>query len=320
MAQPLPIDLGVLDLMMQRFASAMTAGWIGLTPEALKIFSSLAVAEVALVTPMYLLAREAVWKHIFYLLLKFGFFVVLVRNLKWFTETFMNWVVWAGLQIGGGTIDVPTFLSPGNIMLMGTQTTTPLLEYIQNLQGPVSSIINGPTILAMTIMMLIAWLCFFLIAAHIIIALIEFQLLSVMGLILLPWGVFRHTAFLAEGIVGGIVGSAVRLGVLAAITSIIVPVLASQQLPIATSTGNIPWQAALALCAAAGVMLIISWKAPNYAAALLGSGPAMTGQTAVTMGAVAVAAGAKALSGVPGAMATGVGAGRRVYARARGTT
>jgi type IV secretion system protein TrbL len=142
-------------------------------------------------------------------------------------------------------------------------------------------------------MTLIAWICFLLIACHIVIAQMEFQLLTVMALLLIPWGVFSHTVFLAEGVIGGIVGGAVRLGTLAAVTSIMVPILKSPLLNVGLPNGEVTYQSGLSLMAAAVILLLASWSAPNFAASLLGTGPSLTGQSLVRAAAVsAVAAGA----------------------------
>jgi P-type conjugative transfer protein TrbL len=69
-----------------------------------------------------------------------------------------------------------------------------------------------------------AWLVvvasFFVLAIQLFVTLIEFKLTTLSGFVLVPFGLFGKTAFLAERVLGNIIGSGVKILVLAVIVGI----------------------------------------------------------------------------------------------------
>jgi P-type conjugative transfer protein TrbL len=72
--------------------------------------------------------------------------------------------------------------------------------------------------------LLIAWLIvvisFFIMAIQLFVSLIEFKLTTLAGFVLVPFGLFGRTAFLAEKVLGNVVSSGVKILVLAVIIGI----------------------------------------------------------------------------------------------------
>src|SRR5215472_1828337 len=72
--------------------------------------------------------------------------------------------------------------------------------------------------------LLIAWLvvvvAFFILAVQLFVTLIEFKLTTLAGFVLVPFGLFGKTAFLAERVLGNIIASGVKILVLAVIVGI----------------------------------------------------------------------------------------------------
>jgi TrbL/VirB6 plasmid conjugal transfer protein len=72
--------------------------------------------------------------------------------------------------------------------------------------------------------LLTAWLvvlvAFFILAIQLFVTLIEFKLTTLAGFILVPFGLFSKTAFLAERVLGNVVASGVKVLVLAVIVGI----------------------------------------------------------------------------------------------------
>ena len=73
-------------------------------------------------------------------------------------------------------------------------------------------------------MLLFAWvmvlLAFFILAIQLFVTLIEFKLTTLAGFVLIPFGLFGKTAFLAERVLGNVVSSGVKVLVLAVIVGI----------------------------------------------------------------------------------------------------
>jgi type IV secretion system protein TrbL len=145
---------------------------------------------------------------------------------------------------------------------------------------------------------------------------IELQLLMVCGLVLLPFGVFRPTAFLAEKVFGLIIAFAIRILVLSLIIGI-----ADARLGAITPADIINIPHMITLLVMALVLCVLAWHAPSLAAGLLtgtpnlspaqavGSGAAMVGSQAVRAAGALAASPVVAAAGVAtGAVAGGLGA------------
>ncbi len=72
--------------------------------------------------------------------------------------------------------------------------------------------------------LMFAWaivlLSFFVLAIQLFVTLIEFKLTTLAGFVLVPFGLFGKTAFLAERVLGNVVASGVKVLVLAVIVGI----------------------------------------------------------------------------------------------------
>src|SRR6202034_3880462 len=72
--------------------------------------------------------------------------------------------------------------------------------------------------------LLVAWLIvvisFFIMAIQLFVSLIEFKLTTLAGFVLVPFGLFGKTAFLAEKVLGNVIASGVKVMVLAVIVGI----------------------------------------------------------------------------------------------------
>jgi len=99
---------------------------------------------------------------------------------------------------------------------------------------------------------------------------LEFYLISALGLILVPFGVFKHTSFLAEKVFGAIIAFGIRLMVLAFILSVTQQTLSSFVLPPDPTVKQI----SLVLFTAVTVMGL-SWHAPAIASGLMAGSPGL---------------------------------------------
>ena len=74
------------------------------------------------------------------------------------------------------------------------------------------------------VVLLFAWvivlLAFFILAVQLFVTLIEFKLTTLAGFVLIPFGLFGKTAFLAERVLGNVISSGVKVLVLAVIVGI----------------------------------------------------------------------------------------------------
>ena len=98
------------------------------------------------------------------------------------------------------------------------------------------------------VVLLFAWvmvlLAFFILAIQLFVTLIEFKLTTLAGFVLIPFGLFGKTAFLAERVLGNVVSSGVKVLVLAVIVGI-GSTLFSQFTPASAATSRrsrTPWR------------------------------------------------------------------------------
>ena len=133
--------------------------------------------------------------------------------------------------------------------------------------------------------LLIAWLIvvisFFIMAIQLFVTLIEFKLTTLAGFVLVPFGLFGRTAFLAEKVLGNVVSSGVKVLVLAVIVGI-----GSTIFGQFTSGFNNPptIDDALTLILAALSLLGLSIFGPGIANGLIAGGPQLGAGAAVGTG------------------------------------
>ncbi|TIV90067.1 MAG: P-type conjugative transfer protein TrbL, partial [Mesorhizobium sp.] len=72
--------------------------------------------------------------------------------------------------------------------------------------------------------MLLAWalvlLAFFILAIQLFVTLIEFKLTTLAGFVLIPFGLFGKSAFMAERVLGNVISSGIKVLVLGVIIGI----------------------------------------------------------------------------------------------------
>ena len=168
------------------------------------------------------------------------------------------------------------------------------------------------------IILLFAWLVvllsFFILAIQLFVTLIEFKLATLAGFILVPFGLFNKTAFMAERVLGLVISSGVKVLVLAVIVGIGSTIFGEFT---AGFTGEPTIEDAMAIVLAALSMLALGIFGPGIANGIVSGGPQLGAGAAVGAG---LAAGGLAVGGVAGArMAVGAaGAGARGAAAVAG--
>ena len=147
--------------------------------------------------------------------------------------------------------------------------------------------------------LLIAWLvvlvAFFILAVQLFVTLIEFKLTTLAGFVLVPFGLFGKTAFLAERVLGNVVTSGVKVLVLAVIVGIGTTLFGEFTQGFG---GNQPsLEDALALVLAALSLLGLGIFGPGIANGLISGAPQLGAGAAVG---TALAAGGLGVAGAVG--------------------
>ena len=241
-----------------------------------------------------------------------GVFAFIIGNFNSLAQIVYNSFAGLGLEAGGGTISQAQLLQPGRLAQVGITAGQPVLDSVSDLMGFTSFFDNFLQIAILLIAWLIVVISFFIMAIQLFVGLIEFKLTTLAGFVLVPFGLFGRTAFLAEKVLGNVVSSGVKILVLAVIVGI-----GSQLFGQFTSGFNNPPTIAdaLTLILAALALLALTIFGPGIANGLIAGGPQLGAGAAVGTGMAVAGVGVAAA----GLAAGGIGvAGGLIAGTARG--
>ncbi len=219
----------------------------------------------------------------------------------------------AGSRVGGvpGQAEVeplsvrqPDSIIERGFLLVGKQ--------VAESSSGVFGILAGGFTLLLAFMTLMAFAVLALVCA---VTYIELQLLMVCGMILLPFGVFRPTAFLAEKVFGMIVSFAVRILVLSVMIGI-----ANDRLTTVGPADISNWPHMVNLAVLALLLSVLGWHAPSMAASLLTGTPSLNPGAAMATGAAMVGSSAMRVVGSAASAPYAAGAGAVAGALAGGAS
>jgi type IV secretion system protein TrbL len=192
---------------------------------------------------------------------------------------------------GGGSSDVSLLMDPSRLAGYGLDATAPLTQKLADL---------GMTDLSDLLVFELGYLailgCFLIMAINVFLAVLEYYLFVALVGILLPFGVFGPTKFLAEKAVGAVVAAGVKLMTLAFLTAAVEPVIRNIHFAGPEITLNELWSMFLTICS----LMLLCWKAPSLAASLLAGSPNLGHGDAFQAGQTAVLAGAAVAHAVMG--------------------
>ena len=145
---------------------------------------------------------------------------------------------------------------------------------------------------------------FFILAVQLFVTLIEFKLTTLAGFVLIPFGLFGKSAFMAERVLGNVISSGIKVLVLAVIIGIGSTLFSQFTAGFANQTPTI--DQAMAIVLAALSLLGLGIFGPGIANGLVSGGPQLGAGAAVGTG--LAAGGALVAAGAAGGMALRGGA------------
>ncbi len=293
---------GVIDGFLSTFTQYIDSGF-GLVQGDVRWLAGVLIAiDITLAGLFWAMAPdEDVLARLIKKTLYIGVFAFIIGNYNNLAQIIYNSFADLGLKAGGGTLTSAQLLQPGKVAQVGIDAGKPILTSISGLMGSTSFFDNFIQIAILLIAWLIVVISFFIMAIQLFVSLIEFKLTTLAGFVLVPFGLFGRTAFLAEKVLGNVVSSGVKILVLAVIVGI-----GSTIFSQFTSGFNNPptIDDALTLILAALAMLGLSIFGPGIANGLIAGGPQLGAGAAVGTGLAVAGIGA---AGV-GLAAAGVGA------------
>jgi type IV secretion system protein TrbL len=293
---------GVIDRFLEVFTSYIDSGFGLLGGEVAFLSSTLVAIDIALAGLFWALAPdEDVIARLIRKTLYVGFFAFLIGNFNNLAKIIFNSFSGLGLKATGSGLSADQFLQPGRIAQVGIDAGKPILQAASQLMGFVAFFENFIQISVLLIAWLVVLVAFFILAVQLFITLIEFKLTTLAGFVLVPFGLFNKTAFLAERVLGNVVASGVKVLVLAVIVGIGTTLFS--QFTQGFGGGQPTLDDAMGLVLAALALLGLGIFGPGIASGLAAGAPQLGAGTAVG---TALAAGGL---GVAGAMSLRAGAG-----------
>jgi type IV secretion system protein TrbL len=308
---------GVIDRFLEVFTRYIDGGFGLLGGEVAFLAATLIVIDITLAALFWAWgADDDVVARLVKKTLFVGVFAFLIGNWNTLARIVFESFAGLGLQASGSGLGAAQLLQPGRVAQVGLDAGRPLLTAVSGLMGYISFFTNFVQISILMFAWMVVLLSFFVLAIQLFVTLIEFKLTTLAGFVLVPFGLFGKTAFLAERVLGNVVSSGVKVLVLAVIVGIGSTLFA--EFTRGFGAGQPSIDQAMSVVLAALSLLALGIFGPGIANGLISGGPQLSAGAAVGTG---LAVGGAAVAGVAAArtgMAAVGAAGAAAGATARG--
>ena len=287
---------GVIDHFLEVFTRYIDGGFGLLQPEVGFIATTLIVIDVTLAALFWSWgADENIIARLVKKTLFVGVFAYIIGNWNNLARIVFESFAGLGLKASGTSFTVTDLLRPGKVAQTGLDAGRPLLDSISSLMGYWSFFENFIQIVCMLFAWALVLLAFFILAIQLFITLIEFKLTTLAGFVLIPFGLFGKSAFMAERVLGNVISSGIKVLVLAVIIGIGSTLFSEFTTGFGGATPSI--DDAMAIVLAALSLLGLGIFGPGIANGIVSGGPQLGAGAAIGTGLAAggaIAAGAAA--------------------------
>jgi len=294
---------GVVDRFLDVFTRYIDSGFGLLGGEVAFIATTLIVIDVTLAALFWtwgegddIIAR-LVKKTLFV-----GIFAYIIGNWNSLARIVFESFAGLGLKASGTGFTAAELLQPGRVAQVGLEAGEPILQSISDLMGWVAFFENFIQIAVLLFAWVLVILAFFILSIQLFVTLIEFKLATLCGFVLIPFGLFGKTAFMAERVLGLVISSGIKVLVLAVIVGIGSTLFDEFRAGFGGAQPSI--EDAMAVTLASLCLLGLGIFGPSIANGIVSGGPALGAGAAA--GTVLAAGGA--LAGGAAAARLGVGA------------
>ena len=213
--------VGVIDRFLEVFASYIDSGFGLLGGDVAFLATTLIVIDITLAALFWAWgADDDIIARLVKKTLFVGVFAFLISNWNDLARIVFESFAGLGLVATGGSIGAGELLQPGRIAQVGLEAGRPILDAIAGLMGFVAFFENFVQIAILMFAWAVVLLAFFILSIQLFVTLIEFKLATLAGFVLVPFGLFGKTAFMAERVLGLVISSGVKVLVLAVIVGI----------------------------------------------------------------------------------------------------
>lgn len=298
---------GVIDRFLGVFTSYIDSGFGLLGGEVAFIASTLIVIDITLAALFWAWgADEDIIARLVKKTIFVGIFAYLISNWNGLAEIVFDSFAGLGLMASGTGFSVADLMRPGRVAQTGLDAARPLLESISDLMGYWSFFENFIQIACLLFAWALVLLAFFILAVQLFVTLIEFKLTTLAGFVLIPFGLFSPSAFMAERVLGNVISSGIKILVLAVIIGIGSTLFGEFTSGFGGEQPTI--DDAMAIVLAALSLLGLGIFGPGIANGIVSGGPQLGAGAAVgaglAVGGAAVAAGGATMLAAKGGRAT----------------
>ncbi len=294
---------GVIDQFLEVFTRYIDSGFGLLGGEVAFIATTLIVIDVTLAALFWSWgADDDIMARLVKKTLFVGVFAYIIGN--WNNLALFESFAGLGRKASGTGFTVEDLMRPGRVAQTGLDAGRPLLDSISNLMGWIAFFENFIQIACLLFAWALVLLAFFILAVQLFVTLIEFKLTTLAGFVLIPFGLFGKSAFMAERVLGNVISSGIKVLVLAVIIGIGSTLFSQFTAGFANQTPTI--DQAMAIVLAALSLLGLGIFGPGIANGLVSGGPQLGAGAAVGTG--LAAGGALVAAGAAGGMALRGGA------------
>ena len=280
---------GIIDNFLGVFTRYIDSGFGLLSGEVAFIATTLIVIDVTLAALFWSWGADddniarLVKKTLFV-----GVFAYLIGNWNTLAKIVFDSFAGLGLKASGTGFSTADLMRPGKVAQTGLDAARPLLESISDLMGWVAFFENFIQIACLLFAWALVILAFFILAIQLFVTLIEFKLTTLAGFVLIPFGLFGKTAFMAEKVLGNVISSGIKVLVLAVIIGIGSTLFSQFTQGFGGQTPSI--DDAMAVVLAALSLLGLGIFGPGIASGLVSGGPQLGAGAVVGTGLAAAGA------------------------------
>lgn len=306
-------NTGVIDQFLEVFTRYIDSGFGLVQGDVAFVATTLIVIDMTLAALFWTFdgaAENDILARLIKKTLFVGAFAYLISNWNHLAAIVFNSFASLGLKAAGTGFSVADLMRPGKLAQTGLDAGASLLEAASDVMGASTLFPDLIQIGCLGLAWLLVVLAFFILAIQMFVVLIEFKLTTLAGFVLIPFGLFGKSAFMAEKVLGNVVSSGIKVLVLAVITGIGSTLFDTFVRDFGDALPTI--EDAMAVVLAALTLLGLGIFGPSIANGLVSGGPQLGAGSAVSTGLAAAGAVGAGVAGIGmaarGAMALGAGA------------
>ncbi|MEQ8393679.1 MAG: P-type conjugative transfer protein TrbL [Gammaproteobacteria bacterium] len=214
-------DLNVIDRFTEVFTTYIDSGFGLLTGDVAYLTSVLVAIDITLAGLFWAMDQGTdVIARLVRKVLYVGAFALILNNWTVLANVVFESFAGLGLRATDNRLSGEDLLRPGFVAGTGFEAAHPLLEQAGSMLSFSTLLDNLIPALVLLFAWLVVVLAFFILSVQLFITIVEFKLTTLAGFVLVPFALWNRTAFLAERVLGNVVGAGIKMMVLAVIIGI----------------------------------------------------------------------------------------------------